>query len=434
MNGQNPNNMTPEQRAVYEQKRREYLARKAAYEKRRQAEQQRREVEEAAKRAKMKKVWISVVCVTVAVILIGLSAFLVAKYISDVDPSKPKTFTYRIDDEKERVAYSDAVRGNLVFINMRLLRDALSLTESGSEPTSVKYTSRSTKSSVVFSDGSNIAIVNGMSVKMPAQAKVNADECSVPLDTISYIFTGITISKTASSVRIERTDSVDILAKSTDTLSMVIEFSTDLSDYEQYMNPQGTERDKYLTLVNKENGVGEDYVPENLVSISPGIFEGNASTSGQMDACAEKALYAMVTELRKATGNGYMCVLSGYRTYAYQRNVFDRNMNGMTLEESRTKITDTAYPGYSEHQTGLCADLWDTRYSPTVNPFTDGATATWLQNNAWKFGFILRFPSGKEQSTGYSYESWHFRFVGRYHAQKISAAGITLEEYLETLK
>ena len=270
MNGQNPNNMTPEQRAVYEQKRREYLARKAAYEKRRQAEQQRREAEEAAKRAKMKKVWISVVCVTVAVILIGLSAFLVAKYISDVDPSKPKTFTYRIDDEKERVAYSDAVRGNLVFINMRLLRDALSLTESGSEPTSVKYTSRSTKSSVVFSDGSNIAIVNGMSVKMPAQAKVNADECSVPLDTISYIFTGITISKTASSVRIERTDSVDILAKSTDTLSMVIEFSTDLSDYEQYMNPQGTERDKYLTLVNKENGVGEDYVPENLVSIAPG--------------------------------------------------------------------------------------------------------------------------------------------------------------------
>lgn len=426
--------MTPEQRAVYEQKRREYLARKAAYEKKRAAEQQRREAQEAAKRAKMKKIWITGVCIAVAVILIGLSAFLIAKYIKDVDPSTPKTFTYRIDDEKNRVAYSDAVRGNLIFINMRLLRDALSLTESSSDNASVKYTSRATKSSVVFNDGSNIAIVNGMSVKMPAQAKVNADECSIPLDTVSYIFTGITISKTASSVRIERTDSVDILAKSTDTLSMVIEFSTDLSEYEQYMNPQGTERDKYLILVNKENGVGEDYVPDNLVNISPGIFEGNASTSGQMDACAEKALYAMVTELRKATGNGYMCVLSGYRTYAYQRNVFDRNMNGMTLEESKTKITDTAYPGYSEHQTGLCADLWDTRYSPTVNPFTDEATATWLKNNAWKFGFILRFPSGKEQSTGYSYESWHFRFVGRYHAQKISAAGITLEEYLETMK
>lgn len=434
MNGQNPNNMTPEQRAVYEQKRREYLARKAAYEKKRAAEQQRREAQEAAKRAKMKKIWITGVCIAVAVILIGLSAFLIAKYIKDVDPSTPKTFTYRIDDEKNRVAYSDAVRGNLIFINMRLLRDALSLTESSSDNASVKYTSRATKSSVVFNDGSNIAIVNGMSVKMPAQAKVNAEECSIPLDTVSYIFTGITISKTASSVRIERTDSVDILAKSTDTLSMVIEFSTDLSEYEQYMNPQGTERDKYLILVNKENGVGEDYVPDNLVNISPGIFEGNASTSGQMDACAEKALYAMVTELRKATGNGYMCVLSGYRTYAYQRNVFDRNMNGMTLEESKTKITDTAYPGYSEHQTGLCADLWDTRYSPTVNPFTDEATATWLKNNAWKFGFILRFPSGKEQSTGYSYESWHFRFVGRYHAQKISAAGITLEEYLETMK
>ena len=109
-------------------------------------------------------------------------------------------------------------------------------------------------------------------------------------------------------------------------------------------------------------------------------------------------------------------------------------MNGMTLEQTKTTVTDTAYPGYSEHQTGLCADLWDTRYSPTVNPFTDDATSAWLKNNAWKFGFVIRFPSGKEQVTGYSYESWHFRFVGRYHAQKIASAGITLEEYIDTLK
>ena len=436
MNGQNPGNMTPEQRKIYEQKHREYLARKAAYEKKRQAEMQRREAEEAAKRAKMKKFWISAVCVAVAFIIIGLSAFFVTKYLRDIDPSTPKTFTYRINDEKNSVAYSDAFHGNLIFINMRFLRDALSLTESSSDNATVKYTSRATKSSVVFKDGSSTAIVRGMNVNMPAPAKVNADECSVPLDTVSYIFTGITISKTASSVRIERTDSVDILAKSTDTLSMVIEFSTDLSEYEQYMNPQGTERDKYLKLVNKENGVDEDYIPKNLVNITESVFAGNADTSGKIDACAEKALYAMVTELRKATGNGYISVLSGYRSYAYQKTVFDRNMNGMTLEQTKTTVTDTAYPGYSEHQTGLCADLWDTRpqYSPTVNPFTDEATATWLKNNAWKFGFILRFPSGKEQVTGYSYESWHFRFVGRYHAQKIASAGITLEEYIDTLK
>ena len=79
MNGKNPGNMTPEQRKIYEQKHREYLARKAAYEKKRRAEMQRREAEEAAKRAKMKKFWISAVCVAVALIIIGLSAFFVTK-------------------------------------------------------------------------------------------------------------------------------------------------------------------------------------------------------------------------------------------------------------------------------------------------------------------------------------------------------------------
>lgn len=431
-----PKNMTPEQRKIYEQRRREYRARREAYEAQREAERRRRQEAEAERRKKIRRRWIIGVSAAVAVIIIALTVVLTVKHITDVDPSTPQTFTYWIDDERTRVAYSEVVGdSNVIYINMRLLKTALTLTETGSSDDVVKYTSRSTKSNAVFTNGSSTAVVNGMNVNMPAPARVNADECSIPIDTVSYIFSGITVSKTAKSVVIERSgDTVDILAKSTDTLSQVIEFSQDLSAYEEYMNPQGADRDKYLLLVNKKNGLDADYVPENLVNISDSIFGGNATTSGQMDACAEKALYAMVTELRAATGNGYMCVLSGYRSYSYQKNVFDRNMNGMTLEESQNTITDTAYPGYSEHQTGLCADLWDTRYDPTVNPFTDDATFEWLTNNAWKFGFILRFPSGKEQTTGYSYESWHFRFVGRYHAQKIYSSGLTLEEYTETLK
>ena len=107
---------------------------------------------------------------------------------------------------------------------------------------------------------------------------------------------------------------------------------------------------------------------------------------------------------------------------------------GISYEEAKEIVlTYSALPEASEHRTGLCIDLIDVRTGDLVNPFTKPYYMTWLKENAWKYGFILRYPEGEEDITGYSYESWHFRYVGRYHAERISALDLTLEEYLELI-
>ena len=86
-------------------------------------------------------------------------------------------------------------------------------------------------------------------------------------------------------------------------------------------------------------------------------------------------------------------------------------------------------PGSSEHQSGLCADLHNL---PSADvSFSKKAAYTWLRDNCWKFGYILRYPEDKVDVTGISFEPWHYRYVGRYHAKRIFDEGLCLEEYLK---
>ena len=84
--------------------------------------------------------------------------------------------------------------------------------------------------------------------------------------------------------------------------------------------------------------------------------------------------------------------------------------------------------GCSEHQTGLAVDMHN--MSSAQPAFADTYEAKWLAENAWKFGFILRFPSDKTEVTGMTFEPWHYRYVGRYHAKIIRDNGLCLEEYI----
>ena len=92
-------------------------------------------------------------------------------------------------------------------------------------------------------------------------------------------------------------------------------------------------------------------------------------------------------------------------------------------------LSYSAYPGTSEHQTALCVDLITSSGKLDVN-FAQTEAFAWLSQNAYRFGFILRYPEGKEEVTGYSYEPWHYRFVGREAATDIHFGGLTLETYL----
>ena len=115
-------------------------------------------------------------------------------------------------------------------------------------------------------------------------------------------------------------------------------------------------------------------------------------------------------------------VASGFRSYEYQKDLYDAYVKRDGKEEADTY---SARPGYSEHQTGLAADI-----NAADSSFNDTAEAKWLDENCYKYGFVIRFPKGKEQYTGYVYESWHLRYVGERIAKNIhDAGGISLEEY-----
>jgi len=106
---------------------------------------------------------------------------------------------------------------------------------------------------------------------------------------------------------------------------------------------------------------------------------------------------------------------SAYRTSAEQEQLF---------KELGPSVA--AQPGYSEHQTGLAFDF---SYSGLSDKETNRMW-NWLADNAYKYGFILRYPKGKEDITGFAYEPWHYRYVGKQAAKAIYEKGLVLEEYL----
>lgn len=116
-----------------------------------------------------------------------------------------------------------------------------------------------------------------------------------------------------------------------------------------------------------------------------------------------------------------MWVCSGFRSYTVQKNLYN---SYVSRDGVKNADRYSARPGYSEHQTGLAFDI---NYADSR--FTGTAQAVWLAKNAHKYGFILRYPEGKESVTGYMYEPWHYRYIGVENAEKIYASGLTLEEY-----
>lgn len=204
-------------------------------------------------------------------------------------------------------------------------------------------------------------------------------------------------------------------------------FKSDLEEYEKYMDV--TDK-KYLLLVNKEATIDGSFEPEKLIPVK------DTHKNIELSETAEKALEAMFIEMRRE-GFDNVFVTSAYRSYAYQSSLFNTYINnematGLSYEQAKKKVlTYSAYPGTSEHHTGLCVDLMTSSMTDLDESFADDPVYPWLLENAWKFGFILRYPKDKVDITGYSFEPWHYRFVGRYHAYKIHEQGLCLEEYLE---
>ena len=174
--------------------------------------------------------------------------------------------------------------------------------------------------------------------------------------------------------------------------------------------------DGNLILVNKFYHLKEDYTPSDLVSLS-----GNYNKGANNKMRNEAALAFMKMVDAAKLDNIILYNMSAFRSYDYQVNLYDRYIK-RDGKEAADKYS--ARPGYSEHQSGLCSDL-----NNISDSFEGTDEAIWLKNNAYKYGFILRFPKGKEDITGYKYEPWHYRYVGVSAAKIIYEDNITLEEY-----
>ncbi len=202
-------------------------------------------------------------------------------------------------------------------------------------------------------------------------------------------------------------------------------------DPEKKAQLQKDQENGLFLLVNKdpENHLDPSYKAEDLEPIKYYAADRNKYTRF-MRAEAAEAFHRLV---ETAAEEGIDIVMTtAYRSYEFQQILWD-NYVAQKGEEEANKTS--ARPGESEHQTGLAVDLSTSEIDyRNSSDFADTAAGRWVAENAHKFGFILRFPEGKTDITGYSYEPWHIRYVGLTAAADIYEENLTLEEYLEQLE
>ncbi len=178
-----------------------------------------------------------------------------------------------------------------------------------------------------------------------------------------------------------------------------------------------------LVVVNHSHGIDTKYVP-SVASVGNGQL---------MREDVAPIVLKMMSDARKQ-GVG-ISVVSGYRSASRQTMLYNRKVNyykslGCNDEDARRKAATVVNPpGYSEHQTGLCMDITDTSYRGLTTSQERTKGYQWILAHCAEYGFILRYPVGKENVTEVIYEPWHFRYVGKEAAIEIMQRGITLEEY-----
>lgn len=247
----------------------------------------------------------------------------------------------------------------------------------------------------------------------PAQPVDGTPVSAPPTTTTTTTTTATTTTTTTTATTTQRSDVV--LAD-----GELLEYDT-TGHYVQ----NGTD-DWRLILVNDWNPIEQDY--ENGIT-----FVQGGKLNQRVDSRILEDLNAMLT-----AGKSYgIDVQSGYRPYAHQSSLYWRKVNeylnrgydNVKAQQEAGKVVKR--PGYSEHNCGLAVDLGGSGNFTLTESFENTAAYKWLMENCADYGFILRFPKGKEDITGVVYEAWHFRYVGKDAAAEIMENDLCLEEYLE---
>ena len=181
------------------------------------------------------------------------------------------------------------------------------------------------------------------------------------------------------------------------------------------------DKDNQLVLVNKYNYLGENFIPKNLENINNQYALNNMKLVNY----AKEAFEEMAKAAKKE--NLKIVAMSSYRSYSYQVDLYNKYKK-KDGQEAADKYSGR--PGFSEHQSGLAVDVYNEKTEYTN--FESTKEFIWMEDHAHEYGFIIRFPKGKENETGYQYESWHYRYVGIEVATYIKNNNISLEEYIAT--
>ena len=395
----------------------------------------------------------SLVVILIAVIgacVFGI--FMLVRYL-DGKPSRAD-FTVYLGEDFYEAKYEHLMREDILYLDMKKIAAFSGMVISGSEQ-KIKFTA-SDEQYLRFENDSEFAVINGNKVEMPVKAIVNKDECLVPFSFLEKVISqGLRLrwNTETNVIKITRqlysdkspadmlfvTDGFFIIQSLKTEEEFVItaaDYPIDIEPYLSYINPSSMS--DLLVLANKQNALGEDYAPTDLVGLQ-GIGIESKNEEQQLRSSAAYALQAMLKAM--ATENPAamedLLVTSSYRSYTYQNWLYygtyvQQFLNeGYSQEEAEAKASEfSARPGESEHQTGLCFDFI-IKGENLDESFENTAAFAWLSENAHLYGYILRYPKDKTDVTGYTYEPWHYRFVGRDAAVTIYQTGLTLEEYLE---
>lgn len=366
-------------------------------------------------------------------IILGIALFLTASLLllaaTLIETSDKGKYTYVYGDYEQSINDKLCLVDDVRFIDMNALANYCGFTKEESNYI-VTYSVNNTY--VSFENNSKIATVNGLDKEMPSLAQIKNGYCLIPLSTAREFLFGIEINGDEKQSTINKTrETMYIFDK-----NPKIEYESDVSQYFEFINS----KEEYIfTLVNKQNPADKDF-PEDKDSLLEIPAEYRKPDTIYLYKTALGALTPMMDEMF-AQGIDDVFVTSAYRRYDKQQQLFDSyvqkymNEKGCSYDRAYEEVLkDTALPGQSEHQTGLCVDFMTHSMNTLDNSFEETEAFKWLKENSWKYGFILRYAEDKVNVTGYTYESWHYRFVGLEAASVMYQTGLCYEEYLELIK
>lgn len=378
--------------------------------------------------------------------LLAVGAFLLSFQHSPHQPNDSGRITYYYGGKEIRTARAvDVCVGSNVYICFNDLSDYLEMSESGSAQ-AMKFilpkdgilpdtaAGNGLEESIVFLSDESKVLLNGQSIDLEVPNILRETEIWVCTDFVTDYIENLSLQYNVEKqeIRIARVkdeeNSTDTLTlyftpnlklKNADPINAIVEdplvgdvtysdnlntddntvtlsFKADVSDLEKYMNPENDLRDAFINIISAENPANS---PNDLYEVSQTSI---ISETQYLSEYASRALDALFMEMR---ANEFYS-MAVYKAYAAD-DLSDEHASGLAVDMDTFGCVTT-----------------DFQYQPEFN---------WLQENAWKFGFILRYPKNKTKETDHAFEPWHYRYVGRYHAQKIHASGLCLEEYVEEL-